>query len=421
MNSTYPFCILCVCPDKEQVFIASRRFFWYNEPVKIQRMEEGNKMVTAIHIELNTLFFLILVRIAYQSLKNENQQMRRVLFRYTAYGIMSNLLLDTLWRLTDGRMFPGAVPLNWIVNALFLASGMIIGCVWYLYVLETLGYRIMRILTLIVISPAIVFTALNLISIKTGWIFYITEDNVYVRGPLFWLQTAVALAVLFLSLVHCLIRLFNGNKTVPRQVVLELIGFYIIPVVGTLVSIPFSGMPGTWTCAAVSIILMYINAQDREIVRDTLTGLNNRKMLPAVFEDYSRQASSGAALYLFMIDLDDFKSINDTFGHPAGDEALTAAARLFATSVDGRRAMVARVGGDEFLILTKLAGEKEAAEFKESLNSRMERYNAEHSLPYRLSTSVGCCAYQRGESLENFIARADEALYQEKKRKKVGR
>lgn len=378
-------------------------------------------MGNAIHIELNILFFLILVRIVRQSAKNENQQMRRVLFRYTAYGIMSSLIMDVLWLLIDGQQFPGAVALNQIVNALILASGIVIGCLWYLYVLETLGYRITQKMGILVMSPGIVFTALNLLSIKTGWIFYITEDNVYVRGPLFWLQKAAALAALLSSLVHCLIRLVNGKKTVPRQVVWELLGFYVIPVVGTLVSMPIMGMPGTWTCSAVSIILMYIDAQDREIVRDTLTGLNNRKTLPSVFEEYARQAAPGAVLYLFMADLDDFKAINDVCGHLAGDEALQTAARLFAKAVDGKRAMVARVGGDEFVILALLSGEGEAAEFKRALQAGMEQYTAEHTLPYRLSTSVGYRAYTPGESLDGFMNRADEALYEEKKRKKVGR
>ena len=378
-------------------------------------------MATAIHIELNALFFLILIRIASQSAKNENQQMQRVLFRYTVYGIMVNLALDILWRLVDGRMFPGAVAANLVINALYLSSGLVIGCVWYLYVLETLGYEITRRVAWGVMSPALAFTALNLISMKTGWIFYISDQNLYIRGPLFWLQTAAALAILLISLAHCVARLLSGSQTVPRRTVLKLISFYIIPVIGTLAALPFTGMPGTWTCASVSIILMYLEAQDQEIVRDNLTGLNNRKMLPAVFEDYARQTPSGQTLYLYMMDLDDFKGINDTFGHLSGDEALTASARLLARSVDGKRAMVARVGGDEFLIMILLPGEDDAAAFKQTLNDRMARYNEEHSLPYRLSISVGYTAYQQGESLEAFMNRADEKLYQEKKQKKSGR
>jgi diguanylate cyclase (GGDEF)-like protein len=166
---------------------------------------------------------------------------------------------------------------------------------------------------------------------------------------------------------------------------------------------------------------MYIDSQDKEIVRDTLTGLNNRKMLPAAFEDYARQSGPGSMLYLFMIDLDDFKAINDTYGHLAGDAALQAAARVFAKAVDGKRAMVARVGGDEFVALAMLSGEAEAAKFKRSIEEDMKRYNEEHPMPYRLTTSAGYRSYIRGETLEDFIVRADEALYEEKRRKKVGR
>ena len=139
-------------------------------------------MSIAIHVELNVLFFLILCRIAYQSIKNVNQQMTRVLFRNVVYGCISALLLDSIWVLIDGKMFPGANALNWAVNALFLGMGVVIGCTWYLYVLESLGYRLTRAWIVLVMLPGAVSTALNLISIKTGWIFYIDSANVYFRG-----------------------------------------------------------------------------------------------------------------------------------------------------------------------------------------------------------------------------------------------
>ena len=368
---------------------------------------------TAIHIEINILFFLILFRIAWQSARNENQQMRRVLFRYITYGIIINLLLDTVWMLLDGRMFPGARALNLVINALFLASGIIIGCIWYLHVLDTLGYKITRRLAALVLLPGAVFLVLNLASIWTGWIFTVNEENIYLRGPLFWLQIVVSLAVLFASLIHCLVRLLDKRSGVPRIEVVKLVRFYIIPVVGTLAAMPFAGMPGTWTCAAVSIILMYIDGQDQEIVRDSLTGLNNRKTLPAVYEDYQRQ---GGGLYLMMMDLNDFKAINDNLGHPVGDKALQTAARLFGQAVDGRRAMVARVGGDEFLIMTFFSGDAEAEAFKQSLQQRFAAYNREKNLQVPLGVSVGYCACAPGESLQESMDRADKALYEEKQR-----
>ena len=369
-----------------------------------------------IHIEINILFFIILLRIAYQSAHNVNQQMSRVLFRQTAYGIMVNLLLDIAWLLVDGRLFPGARALNLVINALFLASGIVIGCVWYLYVLETLGYKITRRMMVLVMLPGAVFTVLNILSIWTGWIFTVTAENVYVRGPLFWLQEVIAVAVLLVSLLHCIIRLLDRRTDVPRAVVVKLIRFYIIPVIGTLAAMPFSGMPGTWTCAAVSIVLMYLESQDQEVLRDSLTGLNNRKTVPAVFEDYRRQSGGGKQLYLLMMDLDSFKKINDSFGHPTGDQALRSAARLFTQSLDGRKAMVARTGGDEFLMLAFFPDDAGAEAFIAELKGRFADYNREKNLPVPLAVSVGYCACAPEQTLQACMEQADAMLYAEKQR-----
>lgn len=376
-------------------------------------------MTTAIQIELDALFFLILFVIAYQSIKNVNQQMSRVLFRWTTYGIMCSLVMDIIWLLVDGVKMPGMYFLNKFVNAIFLSFGILLGCVWYMYVLETLGYKITRKLALLVLTPAFIFTALNLASMKTGWIFGVTKENVYFRGPLFWLQTTAALAVLFVSFFHILIRLVNGNTQTPRKEVVKLLRFYIIPVIGTLLSIPFTGMPGTWTCAAVSIILIYLDAQDEEVVRDSLTGLNNRKMLGPVFADFVKQETPDARLFLFMMDLDDFKKINDSLGHPIGDQALMIASKLFIRAVDGKKAMVARVGGDEFLILGFFRDIGEAGVFAQNLLDSFAEYSAREKLPFLLSASIGYRAHQPGQTLDEFIASADEALYQVKRMKKM--
>lgn len=379
-------------------------------------------MATAIHIEIDVLFFLILFVIAHQSVKNVSQQMSRVLFRWTVYGIMCNLALDTLWMLIDGKLFPGAVFLNKLVNAAILGSGIVIAGLWYLYVLETLGYEITRKLGLLVLSPGIALTALNFISMKTGWTFGITENNEYIRGPYFGIQMFVAIATLLVSFFHIFFRLLNtGNHRTPKREVAKLIQFYVIPVVGTLLSVPFAGMPGTWTCAAVSIILIYLDSQDEEIVRDSLTGLNNRKMLGNVFADYQRQETNESRLYLFMMDLDDFKKINDTLGHPVGDQALAAASKLFLQSVDGRKAMVARVGGDEFLILGFFREDAEADAFIRNLMDSFEQYNQREQPPYHFMISAGYAAHQPGQSLDEFIAAADEKLYQMKRKKKLKR
>lgn len=378
-------------------------------------------MTTAIHIEIDALFLLILCVIAWQITHSVSQQMNRILFRYVVFGNMAILVLDILWMLVEGKLFPGAIPLNNLINAIYLGSVVVMGGVWYLYVLENLGYKITRRLVSTVLFPGFVFVILNLISMKTGWIFYINEKNQYMRGPLFFLQTIVALMSLFISLIHLLIFYFSPQRKIPKTAIRKLITFYIVPFVGTLLTLPFPGMPGTWTCAAVSVILIYMDDQENAILRDSLTGLNNRKTLDAAFGSYIHQVNENKNLFLFIMDLNNFKQINDTLGHPVGDEALVETARIITKSVEEMQGIVVRYGGDEFVVMGFLNGNAEAADYEKRVKDDFVRWNKEHDVPYELSLCIGWSRYQEGQSLQNLLEKADERLYEEKRARKVGR
>jgi len=375
-------------------------------------------MITAIHIELDMLCLVMLYAIAHQSLVNVNQQMNRVLFRTLVYGVMAQLALDVLWLLVEGHRFPGAITANRVINALYLAGGVILGCIWYLYVLETLGHKITRRLQTVVMLPGLFFLVLNVVSIWTGWVFTVSPENVYAHGPLFWLQTIGAYGMLAIPLFHLIVRLIRRVTPPPRAVVLNLLSFYFIPIVGAIVSLFYTGMPGSWTCAAISLVLLYINDQDREIIRDGLTGLNNRKTLDGVFPEYVK---TGEPLYLFMMDLDRFKQINDTYGHPVGDQALVAAASLLSASMVGRKGILVRYGGDEFLIMGFFEDDADADSFKQAILKRFDDYRREHKPPYWFAMTIGYSRHMPGQTLEALTEQADHVLYQEKQRTKAGR
>lgn len=378
-------------------------------------------MSLAIHIEIDVLFLLILCVIAWQISRSVSKEMNRILFRYVVFGNMFILILDILWMLIEGRTFPGARQLNNLINAVYLGGVVVMGCVWYLYVLESLGYKITRKLVYYVQLPGTIFVILNLISMKTGWIFYISADNHYVRGPLFSLQSIMALLILFISLLHLLYFYFKPGNRNSKAGIRKLIYFYIVPFVGSLLALPFPGMPGTWTCAAVSVILIYMNDQENAILRDSLTGLNNRKTLNPAFESYRRQVSETQNLYLFIIDLDRFKQINDTLGHPVGDQALVDAAQIIIRSVENIHGIVVRYGGDEFMVMGFFPGNTDADAYEQKLKQDFDTWNREHNAPYTLSICVGWSRWKEGQDLKDLMANADERLYDEKRMKKAGR
>ena len=117
-----------------------------------------------------------------------------------------------------------------------------------------------------------------------------------------------------------------------------------------------------------------------------------------------------------MMDLNNFKEINDTYGHTVGDQALVEAAQLIKYSVSGIKGIVVRYGGDEFLFMGFFDDEKQVIAYENKLKSDFERWNIENDNPYTLKISVGYSCYEEGKSLEQFIAEADEELYNEKKK-----
>ena len=378
-------------------------------------------MASVIQVELNLLFLIILVFIVRQNKRNVNQQMKRVFFRNAIVGILLELAFDAIWIVIDGKMFPGGIILNKVTNALCFSVGVAVGCVWYLYVMESLGIRITKKLTALVMFPAAVSLAIGISSIWTGWTFYVTETNVYVRGPMFFVQELLALGMLFISFLHIVLRLFPGGDRTNRQIVYKLLGFYVLPFFGTILTMPFKGVPGTWPCAAVSAILIYLDSQDSEILQDSLTGLNNRKKLEVTYPEYSRMISETRKLYMFMMDLDHFKVINDTLGHTTGDEALTEAAKIFKRSMEGVRGIVARIGGDEFVILAFMEDRNSAEEFKAGIYRRFEEFRTNKAKPYELNCSVGYCMCEKEDELEEVMKISDAELYREKKRRNAGR
>lgn len=148
--------------------------------------------------------------------------------------------------------------------------------------------------------------------------------------------------------------------------------------------------------------------------RDPLTGLLNRRGFRREAEKASRALPAGCSVALFLIDLDRFKSTNDTFGHPAGDAVLTETGRRLP-AVLGDGAVLARLGGDEFAALHVLAPGESAVDLRAGLVDGMARPLAHAGRRLPMSASVGMALSGEPIDLADMMARADEALYGEKR------
>ncbi len=152
-------------------------------------------------------------------------------------------------------------------------------------------------------------------------------------------------------------------------------------------------------------------------VTDPLTGLYNRRYANAHLDailDRSRQR--GDELTIMMLDLDRFKSINDRYGHAAGDMVLREFSRRLQANVRGVD-LVARMGGEEFMVIMPEAGPHSAAEIAERIRSATAEPPfavGEKGETRPVTVSIGYAVLRQRESVLELIKRADEALYASK-------
>jgi diguanylate cyclase len=153
-------------------------------------------------------------------------------------------------------------------------------------------------------------------------------------------------------------------------------------------------------------------AVQHEASLDAVTGIANRRH----FEQALREAlqSTPREFIVAVLDIDDFKTVNDTGGHAAGDAVLQAVAQALKSSVR-KHDLVARLGGDEFAVLGRMVSLRDAEPRVKSIVANVATIptNLEH--PARVSVSCGLAEYCAGDTLESLLRRADQALYEAKR------
>lgn len=150
---------------------------------------------------------------------------------------------------------------------------------------------------------------------------------------------------------------------------------------------------------------------------DALTGLANRRAFDIrLAQEYSREQRNGKPLALLVLDVDHFKQYNDHYGHPAGDIVLQALADILRSSKWRVSDLAVRLGGEEFGILLPETDIKGAQKVADHIHELLRDANIAHIaslIETRLTVSIGI-AIAHDETLEEFVQRADQALYHAK-------
>ena len=333
---------------------------------------------------------------------------------YTVIAILTMVacVVDFISFYVDGINKPGMRLVNILTNTFCFAANPLFVASWCLY--EDLKLyrsmtRVKKIYTYAFI-PAVIMVLIAIVNMFVPIIFRIDEQNVYSRLPFGYVYYIVDIGYVLFSIF-----IYKGYERRYGKIRFFPLYLMIGPIVlGCAIQVVIYGVSLMWISTAVGLTAIYMSSQNEFSYLDKLTGLYNRAYLDYLLETSTREKNNLGGI---MIDVDYFKQINDTYGHSYGDEALIDVARII-TFGKPDKAVALRFAGDEFIILIKGVSEKQLQSIITSIRDELKLFNETEERRYKLSLSLGGSIYEPAhDSIDNFLKRMDDAMYEEKKEK----
>ncbi len=318
----------------------------------------------------------------------EKRTIRRMIITIFALFLLS-ISVFTEFRLADAGTHQG---LRLVLMAIRYSSTP--------FLLAMVIFTLVRRFRWFIFIPAIGAALINFLSIFTGVVFALDADHELVRGPLGYFPYVMAglycVFVIYILYKRC-------NKTAAE--IIPILFFCFTFLSDLILPFVIGRDFAQFFCATISIALFvyYVFSILQLTKRDALTGALNRQ---AYYADVATDPEEITSLV--SLDLNGLKTINDTQGHSAGDEALTVLAVCFTRAL-GRRQSLYRVGGDEFVIVCRKTSHLETDQLVERIKKNVSATEYSCSIGYSYSLDGA-------KTVDTLLKESDSMMYEEKAR-----
>jgi diguanylate cyclase (GGDEF)-like protein len=246
------------------------------------------------------------------------------------------------------------------------------------------------------------------------------DAGIYAAGPWLYLLWMIGITSIAVSIWSP--RRARGIRAARSGATLAIPLLATLTSVGILTLFSVSANPVVMALATLTLLLAVartfvtfrqvqrLSDARRQAVTDDLTGLGNRRSLFEHGTQRLERAATADRLALILIDLDNFKEINDTFGHPAGDELLREIGRRL-TARASEHDLLVRLGGDEFAVLSRLAPADDGRQIATAILERITEPFVIDGARLLVSASAGVAERNDGARIADLLRRADVAMY----------
>ena len=376
---------------------------------------------------LHFVFCIFMVAYARIALDNQNNSVPRMEFKRFLIVVLTQLGFDMLSYVFDMQSFFGARLGNHVAMFFSVLLTAFVGALCNrffdtMFRIHTNGVQRF----VIYILPTVAMAMVLIVNLFNGWIYTIGEDNCYARGPFYFLSFFLQNISFVVIIIRAALFKFEVKTIRYRKMRDSIVRLGALTLAFGVLQAASAGKVAI-QCFGITagVFIMFFRFQDDQITNDLLTGMNNRYALDTYVADKIKAYADGTkgqrSLYFIMMDVNDFKRINDIYGHPEGDKALKQVAlTLKKVGTKYKNGLfISRFGGDEFSAVYESSSEHQVKLLCEEIKERLKADTEEFS--YRLTISVGYALYSGKEmSMDRLYSLADESLYEDKRGSKGG-
>lgn len=361
------------------------------------------------------LISLSLLSYLYSSLVMKNDRSKSRCFLLIFISVLSILSVDFLtiayFIITDS---PREIVSRTLTTLLYMLAPLLSLLIFYYSNismpkrLSKKTYFIFFTTLLVFVSGYLITLAINkqiTINMATGF----ANVNAYFFGYVFLVMLPLALS---------LIQVIYYKNKLKKSTIVELIIINIVPFVSIIFALTRFFNQVLLTSFLVVQVLIALNKLYRVSNSDYLTRLSNRRLLVSHLNKVLRNQKTNQQIFVYILDIDNFKTINDTFGHFTGDTVLTNISAII-TSTFSKNTFIARLGGDEFLVVNVASKNDDPTQHITTINNACEKLTILGN-NHALSLSGGYKELKREnlQSVDDFLDQIDKSMFASKFAKK---
>jgi diguanylate cyclase (GGDEF)-like protein len=366
------------------------------------------------NLEISIFEFIVMTIVLYNQIMYipQNSKYKRVVVELStslSLMIFGNGVLSCV----NGTNFFGSYYINYVFTVIYFLLNGLVPLLWFKYMYIFYDTSPKKSISQITAIPYLLYLILIFINCFTDILFSINSNNQYQREDGFWLIVILNMTYILASVVVIILAITRnrGFRSEGKHILLGM----LLVALGIVLQLYFWEDSFILLTFLLFMLIVFLRFQNLEMLVDPLTGLGNRRRMQLYIDKLSRKRKGEFSAIVF--DIDDFKDINDLYGHIYGDRVLIVISKILEKSAGNKKITCIRYGGDEFIVITP---KEEVNEFIAKFKKLLSEFNDHKEFPSKIDVSIGVSEFTVNSeiNMEYIINTADKLMYEKKKLKK---